>query len=146
MRKPAETGHLGIERLLASVAERGMAEIVSQRQSLREVFVETERAADRSRNLRHFEAVRQPRPVVVALVINENLCLVSETAEGCRMNYAVTVPLKRRPHRMLELRMEPPATFPRLRRKRCETDRSDHALDPTPLRRPRPSPRTKPKE
>src|SRR6516165_716666 len=105
VRETAEPRHLGVERLLASVAERGMAEIVSQRQSLREVFVETERAADRARDLRHFEGVGQPCAVMVALVIDKDLRLVRQPTERRRMDDAVAVALKWRAHGMLRLRM-----------------------------------------
>src|SRR5271167_3262300 len=43
------------------------------------------------------------------------------------MNDPVAVALKRRAHRMLGLRMEPPAGLLRLRRVRRETDPGDHA-------------------
>ena len=44
----AEGGEAGVERALAGMAERRMAEIVGQRQRLGEVFVEA-RAAGRAR-------------------------------------------------------------------------------------------------
>ena len=43
-------------------------------------------------DLRHLEAVREPRPVVIALVIDEDLRLVGQPAESGRMQYAVAVP------------------------------------------------------
>ena len=124
--KPPNARHLGVQRLLAGVAERGVAEIVGERQGLGEILVEAERAADRARDLRHFEAVGQPGAVVVALVIDEDLGLVVQPAERGRMDDAVAVALKRRAHRMLGLRMEPPAALLRFRRIGRQTDRPDH--------------------
>ena len=86
-----------------------MAEVVSERQGLREIFVETERAAYGSCDLRHFQAVGQPGSVVIALVIDKNLRLVGQPAERGRMDDAVAVALKRGPRWMLGLRIEPPA-------------------------------------
>ena len=93
-----------------------MAEIVRERHGLGEVLVEPERAADRARDLRHFEAVGQPGAVMVALVIDEDLGLVLQPAERGRMDDAVAVALKRRAHRVLGLGIEPPAALLRLRR------------------------------
>src|SRR5262245_34937907 len=115
------------------MTKRCMAEVVSQRQGFRQILVESEGAADRACDLRHFEAVGQPGAVMVALVIDKDLGFVGQPAEGRRMNDAVPISLKRRPHRMLGLPVEPPAAFFRLRRIGCGADRSGH--DPS-LRRP----------
>ena len=80
-----------VERALAGVAERRMAEIVRQRQRLSQVLVEAERARQRAGDLRHFQRMREPRAVMVALVIDEDLRLVCEAAEGGRMDNAVAV-------------------------------------------------------
>src|SRR5207245_2320303 len=99
---------------------RGMAEIMGERQGFGQVLVETERAADRARDLRHLETVRQPRAVVIALMVDKHLRFVGESPERGRVDDAVAVTLKRRAHLVLGLRMETPATLLRLRRKRRE--------------------------
>ena len=71
--------------------ERRMAEIVRQRERLGEILVETERPRERARDLLHFQGVRQPRPVMIALVEDEDLGLVFEPAEGGGMDDAVAV-------------------------------------------------------
>src|SRR5262249_10481338 len=114
--------------LLAGVAERGMAEIVSQRQGLGEILVESECAADRARDLRHFEGVGLARSIVVALVIDKDLRLVRQPAERGRMDDAVAVALKRRAHRVLWFRMEPPAALLRLRCVGCQIAWPRHTL------------------
>ena len=136
--KPPKRRHLGVERLLAGMAERRVAEIVGQRQRLGEILVEAERAGDGARDLRHFEAVGQPGAVMVALVIDEDLGLVLQAAERGRMDDAVAVALKRRaqsraPARDGAARGSPPALTHRAR------DRPERRPDPTPRRRPRPS-------
>ena len=75
------------------MAERRVAEIVGERQRLGEVLVEPQRAGDRAGDLRDFEAVGEPRAVMVALVIDEHLRLVVEPAEGGRVQDAVAVAL-----------------------------------------------------
>ena len=87
----AEAGQRGVERALAGVAERRMAEIVRKRHRLRQVLVEPERARQRAGDLHDFERVGQPRAVMVALVIDEHLRLVGEPAEGGGMDDAVAV-------------------------------------------------------
>ena len=78
----AEAAEACVERALAGMAERRMAEIVRQRQRLGEVLVEPERAGERAGDLRDFQRMGQPGAVVVALVIDEHLRLVRQPAEG----------------------------------------------------------------
>ena len=78
-----EISQMVVECAFAGMAEWGMAEIVSQGECLAEIFIEAERARQRAGDLRHFERMRQPRPVMVALVIDEHLRLVGQPAE-CR--------------------------------------------------------------
>src|SRR5262249_42453542 len=51
-------------------------------------------ARDRARDLGAFERVREPVPVVVALVVDEDLGLVLEAAERSRVHDAVAVALE----------------------------------------------------
>ena len=60
--------HLVVERVLAGMAERRVAEIVDQRDRLGEILVAAQRARQGARDLRHLDRVGQPRAVVVALV------------------------------------------------------------------------------
>ena len=69
------------ERALAGMTERRMAEIVAQGGSLGEVFVELERAGERTRDLGHFQRVGQAGAVVVTLVEDEDLGLVGKPAK-----------------------------------------------------------------
>src|SRR6516164_4382931 len=80
---------------------------------------------------------------MIALVIDEDLRLVGQPAKGGRVDDAVAVALERRAHRMLALRMEPPAGLLRLRRIRRE--RSDHRQTLRRQRQQRPPSVTEPK-
>jgi len=61
----AEFFHLAVEGLLAGVGERGMADIMDQRERFREVFIEAEDAGDCAGYLRDFESVSEPVAKVV---------------------------------------------------------------------------------
>jgi len=87
-------GHERVERGLAPVAEGGVAEVVRERYRLGEVFVEPQGPRQPARDLRDLKRVREPRAVVVALVVYEDLRLVLEAAEGLAVDDAVAVALE----------------------------------------------------
>ena len=89
-------GHAVVERLLADVTERGMAEIVAEPDRLDEVLVEAQGTRDRARDLRDLQRVGQAGAVVIALREHEHLRLVHEAPERLAVDDAVAVALKRR--------------------------------------------------
>ena len=101
--------HRLVERSFARMAEGRMPEIVRQRQRLGEVLVHPENTADRARNLRHLQAVGETRPVVIPLVIDEDLRLVLEPAERRAVDDAVAVALEGRPRAAFRFWVETPA-------------------------------------
>ena len=115
----AAGGEAAIERALAGMAERRMAEIVRQRQRLGEILVEAERAGERAGDLGHFQRVGQPGAEVIALVEDEDLGLVREPAEGGGMDDAVAVAAEGVAGRARRLRMEPAAAPARSRTHRA---------------------------
>ena len=86
-----------------------MAEVVRERQRLRKILVEPERAGDRAGDLRHLERMGQARAEMVALVVDEDLRLVLQPAKGVGMDDAVAVALERRAKRVFRLGMDAPA-------------------------------------
>ncbi len=92
-----------IERAFAGVAERRMTEIVGERQGLREVFVEPERAGNRAGDLRDLQGVDEPRAEVVVPVLDEDLRLVLQAAEGVGMDDTVAIALVGRAERVFRL-------------------------------------------
>ena len=88
-----------VERLLAGVAERRMAEVVAEADRLGEILVQPQRARDAARDAGGLERVREPRAEVVALGVDEDLRLVPQPAERLRVDDAVAVALERRPQR-----------------------------------------------
>ena len=106
--------HLFVERILAGMAERRVAEIMDQRDRLGEILVAAQRARQRAGDLRHLDRVGEPGAVVVALVGDEHLRLVLQPAEGGRMDDAVAVALERRARRALRLAIEAAARTRRI--------------------------------
>ena len=88
-----------MQRILPGVPERGMAEIVGQRHSFSEILVQPQRPADTTRDLRHFDAVRQARSEEIAFVIDEDLRFVFQPPERGRMYDAISVTLEVPAHR-----------------------------------------------
>src|SRR5262249_15022242 len=82
----AAGGEAAIERALAGMAERGMAEVVGERQRLGQILVEPERARERAGNLRDLQRMGQTGAKMIAFVKNEDLGLVREPPEGARMD------------------------------------------------------------
>ena len=78
----AEGLHLLFQGVLAGVAEGRVAEVVGQGQGLGQVLVEAEIAAHRARDLGNLQRMGKPGAEEVALVVDEDLGLVSELAEG----------------------------------------------------------------
>ena len=114
--EPAVVGHAGVERVLAGVAERGVAEIVAERDRLGEVVVEPERAGERAGDLRDLDRMGEAGAEMVALVMDEHLGLVGEAAEGGRMDDAVPVALELGSGRRRRLGNEAPGRARRIGR------------------------------
>jgi iron-sulfur cluster assembly accessory protein len=107
MIEAAVRSHQFVEDILASVAKRRVAKIMGERKRLGEIVVETERAGKRARDLPDFERVGEPGPEMVALVWNEDLCLVGQPPEGRAVDDAVAIALKYRARRRMRLRDQP---------------------------------------
>ena len=105
----AERREAFVERPLASVAERRMAEVVRQRKRLGQILVEAERTGECTGDLRHFQGMRQPGAKMIALVGDEHLGLMLEPAERGGMDDAVAIAAEGRAAFALRLRVKPPA-------------------------------------
>ena len=110
----AELLGAGIERALAGMAEGRMAEIVGKRGGLRQVLVEAERAGERAGDLHHFERMGEPRAVMVALVVDEDLRFVRQPAEGGGMDDPVAIPAEVVARGACRLRIAPAAARRRI--------------------------------
>ena len=91
---PPAVGQRRVQRILAGMAERRMAEVVGEAQRLGQILVEAERAGHGPADLRDFEAVGQADPVMVAVGRDEDLGLVAQPAERDRVDQPVAVALE----------------------------------------------------
>jgi hypothetical protein len=96
------------------MAEGRVAEIVGERKRLGQILVGAQVAGKRAGDLRHFERVGEARTVVIAFVIDEDLGLVVEPAEGRRVQDAVPIARVRRACGTRRLGHKPPAAFARI--------------------------------
>ena len=88
-----------IQRPLARMTKRAVAEIMSKRHRLGEVLIKTEIARHRARDLRHLQRMGQPRSKVITFMIDEHLGLIFKTAKGGAVENAIAIPLKSRAQR-----------------------------------------------
>ncbi len=96
---------------LAGVAERRVAEIVTERDRLGQLLVEVQHLGDGAGDLRHLQRVRQARAVVIAARREEHLRLVLQPAKRLGVDDAIAIALEGRTDRHLR---PPGAGGPRL--------------------------------
>ncbi len=94
--EPAMGRHQRLQRILAGMAERRVAQIMGERHSFRQVLVEPQRTRDGARHLRHLDRMGQPGAEIIAFMFHEDLRLVLEPPKGRGMDDPVTVALKGR--------------------------------------------------
>ena len=71
-----------------------MTQVVRQADGLDQVFIGAQRPGDGAADLGHFQGVGQAGAVVIAFVVDEDLGLVFQAAEGGGMQDAVAVALE----------------------------------------------------
>ena len=69
------------QRVFAGVPERGMPEVMAERNGLRQVLVQVQASRDRPRHLHHLHGVCQARAVVIADRRNKDLCLMFQSSK-----------------------------------------------------------------
>ena len=117
-----------VERLLARVPERRVAHVVTEADRLDEVFVQPQGPRDDAGDRSRLERVRDARPVVIALRVDEDLGLALQPSEGLRVDDPVAVALERRPDAACFFRLHPAARLVRadgVRRERDVLERAD---------------------
>ena len=95
MIEPANPRHGRLERILARMAERRVADIMRQRQRFGQVLVESQCARHCPRNLRNLKAVGQADAEMIAIGRDEHLRLMPQAAKADRMDDPVAVALER---------------------------------------------------
>ena len=79
---------------LPGMPKRGMPEVVSEADRLDQILVESQRAADRASDLRHFERVHQSCAVVVPGGSDKDLGLVHQPAEALGVEDPIAIALE----------------------------------------------------
>ena len=94
-------GHECVEHALPRVTEGRVAQIVSESDGLGQFLVQAQDLGDRARDLRHFERMREPRPIVIAGRRKKHLRLVFQAPERLGVDDAIAIALKGRADRIL---------------------------------------------
>ncbi len=94
MVKTAVFQHQAGKGAFTGMAKRGMPKIMRQRDGFRQVFIGPQRPGDGATDLGDFHGVGEAGAVIIALVVNEHLGFIFQSAEGCGMDDAVAVALK----------------------------------------------------
>jgi len=105
--KSAEWRHGCIQSILPGMTERRMTKVMGQRERLSQIFIQTQGPRDSARNLSDLQRMCETRAVVIALVINEDLCLVLKPPERAGMNNPVAIALVTAAISAFGLRVEP---------------------------------------
>ncbi|MBT9161053.1 MAG: hypothetical protein DDT27_01655 [Dehalococcoidia bacterium] len=79
--------------------ERGVTQVMSQRDGFGEILIEVQRPGDGASDLRNLEGMGEPGYIVIPWGGDEDLSLVLEAAKRLRVNDAVSVTLKLGAHR-----------------------------------------------
>ena len=86
--------HQLVHHAFPGMTEGRMPQIVGQHDGLGKIFVQAKRTSDGARYLGNLDGVRKTGPVMVPLVVNENLRLVFQPTECAGVNDPVSVPLE----------------------------------------------------
>src|SRR5579862_3681127 len=114
--KAADGGGRNVERLLAGMTEWCVPEIVRKAERFGEILIDCQHTCNRPGDLRHLERMGQPRAVIIALVLDEDLGLVLQAAKSGGMDDTVTVALVTAPGGAFRLRIKTPPARLRPRR------------------------------
>jgi hypothetical protein len=85
---------LTIERLLTSVAERRMSDVMDQRQGFDELFIQLKGRGSRAGNLGYFNRMRESTAEMVGVAMGKHLRLPCKAPKGARMDDAIPITLK----------------------------------------------------
>src|SRR4029079_8275642 len=98
-----------VQRPFAGMTERGVTEVMGQRQRLGEVLVKPELPGQRAGDLGHFQRVGQPGAVMIAFVEHENLGFMLQAAEGGGMDNPIAIAPERAAGLARRFRKQPAA-------------------------------------
>jgi len=94
--EPAEPFHETVEDFLASMTERRVAQIMGKGKGLGQLLIQPKNTGYRLADLRDFQGMGKPGPVIIALVVHENLSFVLKAAKCRAVDDPVAIPFKGR--------------------------------------------------
>jgi hypothetical protein len=93
---PPMTLQAAVQRPLTGVSKRRMADVVNQRQRLRQIFVQAKRGSDSPGDLRNLHGVGQAAAKMVGRAAGEYLRLPRKAPEGTGLHNALAITLEGR--------------------------------------------------
>ena len=93
---PPVTLEAAVQCTLAGMSKRRMADVVNQRQRLRQIFVQTKRGRGPTSDLRHLNRVGQAAAKVVGRAAGKDLRLACKPPEGASLHDALPITLEGR--------------------------------------------------
>src|SRR5215475_1357228 len=90
----AKSAHFTIERLLTSVTEWRMPDVMNQGERFSEIRIQAQRPGNGARDLRDFYSVCESIAKMVGPPIGEYLCFILQPSKCTRVDDAVAIALK----------------------------------------------------
>src|SRR5215470_5863101 len=90
----AKSAHFAIERLLTSVTEWRMPNVMNQGERFSEIRIQAQRPGNSARDLRDFYSVCESIAKMVGAPISEYLRLILQPSKSTRVDDAVAIALK----------------------------------------------------
>jgi hypothetical protein len=104
----AETLHLPVQFFFAGVREGRMADVVRERESFGQIFIQAKRDRNCASDLGHFNGVSEAVPKVIVQARSEDLCLILQPPECPGVNDTIAVALEFVSIRVRQLGITPP--------------------------------------
>jgi hypothetical protein len=90
----AGNGHGCLKRIFAGMPKGRMTQVMRQAKRFGQVFVKPERSCHGPADLRYLDTMGQADPIMISVGSDEDLRLVTESAEGDGMDDAVAIALE----------------------------------------------------
>jgi hypothetical protein len=87
----SEAPHLAIQLILACMGKRRMADVVAERESFSEFFIETQRLSNGACDLRHFDGMGKPVMGIIGNARRKNLRFILKPSKSPRMDQTIAI-------------------------------------------------------
>lgn len=86
--------HRSFQPGLPGMTKRRVTQIMRKAQRFGQILIQPKGTGNRTTNLRHFDAVRQSNPEMIAIRRDKHLRLVAQATKGNGMDDPIAIPLK----------------------------------------------------